>query len=72
MAPESLPDRASDSGPDAAAEEARDWRDWLDEARENIHMAYRGFDDDPLKECALRLHWIDEALEDLQEARKLL
>ena len=66
-----LPDRASDSGPDAQ-EPPKDWMDWLFEAGDTITDARRFNADDVRDERLHRIRLIDSAIEALQEARKLL
>ena len=65
----SVPNRASDAGPESSTEELT-WRDYLDCAEDNIRDAKRRYRDDPVEEKRLRTFSIDAAIEELQAARK--
>ena len=74
--PETIPDRASNAGPEPEA--PMDWRDCIDEARDEARSASRAMAvpsrPDLPGVCAnqLRIAAIDRAIEALQSAKELL
>ena len=62
MGYETLPDRASDSGPDTQ-EPPKDWYDHLADAQELIQDAVRCYADDPKEHARKRIGLICEAME---------
>ena len=71
--PESLPARASDSGPDA--QEPLDWRDQIDEAIDSARRAARAeslLGNTPAERNRERVRHINAAMDALLEARGLL
>jgi hypothetical protein len=67
----STPNRASDSGPDRP-ERPNDWRDELDAAEDSIKDVKRVYDIDGSIENRERLKMIDDAVDYLLEARRLI
>jgi hypothetical protein len=72
---ETIPDQTSNAGP---AEPERDWRDWLDEAREFARSASRAELDESFVNSptasghARRLRYIRKAMDALLEAEAML
>ena len=64
MGYEALPDRASDSGPDAQ-KTPKDWYDYLADAQELIQDAVRCHADDPREHARKRIGLICAAMEAL-------
>ena len=62
MGYETLPDRASDSGPDTQ-ETPKDWDDYLADAQELLHDAVRCYADDPKDHARKRSGLIFAAIE---------
>ena len=76
MMSESLPDRASNAGPEPAWSADADWRDWLCIAEEDISAARRmeidiRFDSNA-KRNRSRIAAINAAMDALQAAKELL
>lgn len=66
-----IPGRASDAGP-ASTGEPMDWRDYLEDAIDDLQTALRLYRDDPAAERKLRLERIGHAVERCSDATKHL
>jgi len=76
MPNETIPDRASDSGPEQ--DPPMDWRDYIDVARDAALRAARAEQDEAGARCRpewknrARIRHIEDAIAALQEAKELL
>lgn len=76
MAQTTIPDRASNAGPEQ--DEPMDWRDYIDVARDAARRAARTEQSEPdarfreERRNRARIRHIEEAIAALQEARELL
>lgn len=72
MATETIPNRASDAGPDMRYEPPATWRDRVDWAEDATMNVKRYANDDLRVERLTRISLIEEAIDQLQRAIELL